>query len=83
MARLTTIERKMYNILVDGDLHSRKELHDCLYEDMSPLQNIKAHVCNLRKKLEARGLEIICRKTTHGYYYRMVRFLASAIDGKK
>lgn len=57
---LTPTERRMYEVLSDGSLHSSHELHGCLLDDMGPVSNVKPHLTHLRKKLREHGLNITC-----------------------
>lgn len=73
----TPTELRMLEVLSDGRQHTRKELHACLYDELSSLKTVKFHVSTLRKKLERRGETIVC-VLNNGVHYRHVRLLASA-----
>lgn len=81
--RFTPTERKILAVLADGMRHPRRELHDCLYDETGPLSNIRAHITQLRKTLRPRGEDIVCELFSGGIYYRHVRILAPANDGKR
>ena len=82
---LTPVQQKMYAVLMDGLLHSKEELFRCLHDDLGDLRNVFAHITTMRKVLNRRGEEVQCvppvagRKTA----YRLVRLMASAVDGKR
>ena len=71
----TPTQRKMMEVLSDGQRHRRIELHACLVDELGPLSNITAHISNLRKKLRPKGQDIICEFSSRVIYYRLVRLL--------
>ena len=78
----TPTEQKMLAILADGLPHTQEELHACLYDDLGRLGNIHMHISNIRKILRPCGESIICEFFRRKRWYRHVRLLASAVDGK-
>jgi hypothetical protein len=81
--KFTAIEKKMYDLLMDGEQHEDKELHGLLVDDLAPIQNVRAHISRLRDKIEVKGLDVVCRWAGGRSYYRMVRYLASPNNGYK
>lgn len=73
MRGLTPTERCIMERLSDGQPHTRRELHECLPDDLGALGNIKTHISNIRKKLP-RAEEIVCvlHKRTICYRHVMV-----------
>lgn len=71
---LTPIEQRMFNILSDGNDHTREELYACLSDDMALLAAIRPHLSNLRKKLPS-SFDIVCLASSHSgpARYRLVR----------
>lgn len=80
---LTPVQQKMLTILADGMPHTREELHSCLSDNLGDLSNIQPHLTGLRKHLRYKGEDIMCERQGMKVYYRQVRLLASAYDGKK
>ncbi len=73
----------MMAVLEDGLPHYIPELHACLNDELGSLTNIRPHIFALRRRLEPHGLSINTQKNGAGTYYRLVRLLASATDGKR
>lgn len=72
--KLTDAERRMVQLLDDGQPHSQEEMMQCLYDpEYCTLNNLKVQVHNLRAKLNRVGKSIEGRGKT----YRMVRYLTS------
>lgn len=79
----TPTEQRILKLLSDGQRHKRKEIHACLFDELSELKTIRYHICMMRKVLRPKGEDIICEMYMGGLYYRHVRLLASAYDGVK
>lgn len=79
----TATQRKMLAVLADGLPHSRHELKACLYDDQGHYSNVRVHLSSIRQKIRPRGQDIICEYYKRTLYYRHVRLLASATDGKR
>lgn len=76
MARKYTITQvKMLAVLADGAPHARKELHNCLFDNLGPLSNIRAHITRLRKILRPQGQDIICELHGRTLCYRHIKLL--------
>ena len=75
---LTKTRKKMLALLSDGKPHSRKELHACLWDQMSPLSNIQSHICMIRKAIEGSGKAIVCEIYKSKISYRLVRLVNGA-----
>lgn len=82
-ADLTPTQRKLAEILSDGLAHSREELMVAIDDELSGLQNLRQHLHNLRKKLLLRGETIIAEQIQFKYYWRWVRLLPNAYNGKR
>lgn len=57
-----TVPQRMLKLLSDGKFHTAQELHGCLHDDMGPLENINAHITNIRKVLRPKGEDIYYRE---------------------
>lgn len=80
----TPTEQRMMDVLGDGLPHTAKELHACLMDELGPVRNITTHLSNIRKKLARHGQGVAMMENGNARtVYRLVRFLASATDGKK
>jgi DNA-binding winged helix-turn-helix (wHTH) protein len=78
----TPTERRILNILADGQPHVLHDLHRCLNDDLSAMSTLYSHVYNLRAKLRPKGQDILCENIRRRCYYRHVRLLASPYDGR-
>lgn len=74
MKQLTPTQQKIYDLLADGNLHSREEVQRCLWDELSPLSAIPKHISMLREILNPGGLDI-SYSGRNGGGYRMVRML--------
>lgn len=68
---LTRIQARILRLLLKHDAATREKLHTCLYGDRADggpeLDNIRVHICLLRKKLKPRGMSVgWCQE--RGYY---------------
>lgn len=81
--RYTPTEQRMLEMLSDGMRHLREELHTCLWDEQSSLKAIRVHICRLRVKLRRFGEDLICETDGRRLYYRHVRLLVPAGDGKR
>lgn len=80
MPPLTPTQKRMYDLLSDGLPHSRRELHACLWDEMSRLATIERHLSTLREKLAAVGEGVMA---VNGVGYQLVRLLHSPYDGRR
>lgn len=80
--RYNRVQQRMADVLADGMPHTRLELHGCLYDELGKPSNVYSHICGMRKQLLKMGQTIVCEYRYRSFYYRQVRLLASACDGK-
>lgn len=66
----TPIQKKMIDILSDGERHSLKELHAC--RGPSTPSNTSDHVAIIRSKLKPLGQTIIAEYSRRQCFYRRV-----------
>jgi DNA-binding CsgD family transcriptional regulator len=73
----TPTQRRILQVLADGEPHRPTELAAQLDDDMGPVSNVKPHLTAIRKLLRLRGEDILCvvpgpphRRCLH---YRWVR----------
>lgn len=78
----TKVEQRMLEVLSDGLPHSRKELHACLYDELSRISSIRYHLSNIRKKLPD-GETVICEYVGTTFKYRHIRLLKPAHTSAK
>jgi hypothetical protein len=77
MPEFTPTESRIIKLLSDGLPHKKKEIHECLYDDMGRLNNIQQRISMIRKKLRPIGQDIICELIGYSIQYRHVRLLRS------
>jgi hypothetical protein len=71
------IQIKMLAVLADGLAHTRRELHACLYDELSNLSTIQRHLSVIRQKLRVIDQDIICELQFRRICYRHIRLLKS------
>lgn len=76
--RWTPIQQRMLEVLADGMPHRAEELHLCLNDTDGEIDNVRAHLTHMRKKLRPRGQDIICEWYNRGFYYRHVRLISKS-----
>lgn len=74
---LTPTQRRMWNVLKDGEPHSRDELSRCLNDDMALVAVTRQHISILRRKLKPLDLLILLEQAPpyegNAQFYRLVR----------
>ena len=70
--KLTPTERRIYDVLKDGEPHLQCEIYDCLDDNGSQHNTIRVHLSNLRSKLPS-GHELICQFIRRRREYRIVQ----------
>lgn len=78
----TPTEQRIIQLLNDGLLHSREEIHTCLDDELSDISAIRPHITHIRNKLRPFGEDIMCRRHNGSYYYQQVRLVSSGHDGR-
>ena len=71
----TPTQRKIFDMLLDGRPHTKKELHGCLWDDMNgnPDVALAHHISDLRKIIGSQGLDIMARGYNGSQCYCLVR----------
>lgn len=80
---LTPTETLIWNVLQDGEHHTRDELKQaCGIDDLDCDTLLRAHVSKMRKKLNPQALDIVCENRS-GIRYRLVRLISSPYDAHR
>ena len=79
----TPTQRKLMNLLQDGQAHPRDSLCRCFPDELANPNNIRVHITYLRRKLKLQGMDISCETISRVCYYRLVRTMASASNGHR
>lgn len=78
---LTLTQRKMVAILQDQLPHTALELHACLRDKDTYIDNIRSHITFIRKLLRKGGVDVLCSRGVKGEpssaTYQLVRLTAS------
>lgn len=74
---LTATEQCILTVLADGLRHSRDDLRACLWDELAATSSVKAHICNLRRKLRPAGRDVVCEYRYGTFGYRLVRLLGT------
>lgn len=69
----TQTESRILNVLADGKPHKKKELIDCLMDEMSDKTNLWRHIHSLRKKIRPYGGSILCVFHMRQFCYQRVK----------
>ena len=79
MPNFTPTEKKIMLILSDQQSHTKKELFDCLPDELGDIDNVQVHLTNIRKKIRPLGQDIACELVRDRFNsrYRLIRLLAS------
>lgn len=79
-AKSIPIYQQMLDLLADGRMHTREELHQlCL---PSGIDTVRQRIFHLKARLPV-GEAIRSTRIDGVLYYQLVRLLASAADGRK
>lgn len=68
---LTPTQLRIYQLLSDGERHTKPEIHACLDDELSGVSGVRVHIKNLRDKLPPDRI-ILCECASLTIYYRMV-----------
>ncbi len=71
----TPTQSAMLQVLSDGRPHPKSDLHACLPDPEGTKDNIKVHICRMRKRLRPAGKDILCVWDRRRWFYRLVRLI--------
>jgi hypothetical protein len=71
----TLTQRILVEVLKDGQPHKRADLMEYLPDNLSSSGALRFHICNIRKILKTRGMDIVCVWHRKCWCYRMMREL--------
>jgi len=79
LSKFTPTEQRMLKVLLDGELHNRRELHECLNDESQPLTVISNYTHRIRKILPSHLILIteFGRGKKRGIHYRLARHLTN------
>lgn len=76
-------QQAIITLLADGKSHHRCAIRDCVGDCYTSWAAVAMHLMALRKKLRPMGQDIICELRNATIYYRQVRMLHTANDGRR
>jgi hypothetical protein len=79
----TETQQRILELLSDGKPHRRMELKAQLPDELSSLTAMQMHVSVMRKVLNPKGEDIVCRFTKEGISYQHIRLLSNPYTGYK
>ena len=79
----TPTQARLFNVVSDGLPHQRAELLEAMQDSESTYRAVAVHMVAIRKVLRPKGQDIICELRNRRIYYRYVRLMHSAYDGKR
>jgi hypothetical protein len=68
----TPTQRRILLVLDDGQLHTLRELWECLLDPLAEETNVHFHLSSLRRILRERGTTIVPQFHQRRIYYRMI-----------
>ena len=71
--QFTPTQRKIMDVLSDGEMHSITQLHGCLPDELGSVENVQPHLTAIRKYIRTVGQDITSVKIDDTIYYRLVR----------
>ena len=74
--QLTPTERRLYDMLSDGEPHTKEELQTCMSDTLTGQQVMQVHLVNMRPKIRSRGLGVLTQTIKGKLHYRMVQFIS-------
>lgn len=78
-SEFTATEQRIMDVLADGEIHSREELQECCpgnsYGSNGP-KAFQMHLSNIRKKINPKGLDVICQLQLRKSWFRLVRLVS-------
>lgn len=78
----TPTQQRMLKLLSDGMPHSKEAMLECLQDELCGPTDHARHIAGIRMKIRLKGEDIICEYVKRRPYYRHVRLLPSAYDGR-
>lgn len=74
---MTPTHKRMMRILLDGEMHTKREMVDCLWDEASNPNTIHYHITTLRKALRDKksGMQVVCISLGRSVRYQLVRLL--------
>jgi hypothetical protein len=84
-SRLTKTERRLFNVLLDGEAHTPTELMEKAFGgDLVEIQTLRNHLCHIRNKIRMVDMDIVGQH--RGKYspveYKLVFLVTSATIAK-
>src|SRR5258708_6545234 len=73
--KFSPIQKRILDLLADGLPHPRKDVWECLQDQLAPRTSVAPHIFFIRAKLRQLGQDIITETTGKAIFYRHVRFL--------
>lgn len=76
MNSFTPTQRRMMDVLADGEPHRQEELRLCLGDPLASVQNIRPHLSAMRKVLRRKREDVLCVWVDRCRCYRWVRLMS-------
>lgn len=81
---LTPTQRRIVEVLLDGEGHTRRDLEKCIDDELAGPGNLKVHLSRIRKKLRPQGYDVVPMMwNSFGVMWKLYRVYASPNDGRK
>lgn len=79
--KYTPTEKRILNLLSDGEAHLIKDMISCLEDELSDSKTVTVHITNIRSKLP-RDEWIVCEVKHRKTYYRHIIKYNQQSNGK-
>ena len=70
----TPTQRRLMDVLGDGEPHTREQLVACLEDSQSEWRNVNPHLVAIRKRLRLERQDVICQVLKRQFLYRLIAF---------
>ena len=75
---MTPVQSRIWQLLQDGQEHSREDIHKCLWDDQSPISAVNYHITQLRTIAHRKGMGIVLRRRGDVTYYALTRYVSTS-----
>jgi hypothetical protein len=80
---LTKTQQRILSVLSDGEMHSLKELHQQLDDELASVNAVTWHLVQIRKVIKPAGRMILCQFHNRRLFYRLVQHVAPSSSSQE
>lgn len=75
-ASFSPTERKIFELLRDGDKHTKSEIKETFSDHLCSDNTLRVHIHAINRKIRSKGQEVVCIRKNWTSYYRWVRIIS-------